>query len=369
MQRKQFRELRRRAESAPDGADATPATEGAGLPVGQTAPWCAPDATLGHAPAAWIYRRSGGRVLGRMGGRPVLLLHTTGRGSGQTHTAPVEYLTTATGPRGGLQRRRPPSTGLVSQPARRPARPHRCCGRSVDVRAQEATGPERAELWQRLTAANRSLERAARKARHDLPLIHLVTATPKRRSKSPTVRDDDAALTRRFSSDTLADLDEPVRRYFSHAISDGAALSNGVRMAMSGRIKVGVWLPFTAQQERSTGDPSHSSGSGPVAPLYVTDHYADGAGEHRGGPARAREPVCRPRCRHGPIGGDACRDRERRCSRQAQRTARNGVAWRAEHRNIDRGRFDLPADEFRIPGAHLSEHGAIEGGERHALRR
>ena len=41
---------------------------------------------------AWVYRRSGGRVLGRMGGQPVLLLQTTGRRSGLTRTTPVQYL-------------------------------------------------------------------------------------------------------------------------------------------------------------------------------------------------------------------------------------------------------------------------------------
>ena len=41
---------------------------------------------------AWVYRRSGGRVLGRMGGQPVLLLQTTGRHSGRTRTTPVQYL-------------------------------------------------------------------------------------------------------------------------------------------------------------------------------------------------------------------------------------------------------------------------------------
>jgi hypothetical protein len=46
----------------------------------------------------------------------------------------------------------------------------------------------------------------------------------------------------------LTGLDEPVQRYFSHATGDGAALPSGVRMALSGRTKVGVWLPFTAQQ-------------------------------------------------------------------------------------------------------------------------
>jgi F420H(2)-dependent quinone reductase len=109
---------------------------------------------------AWVYRRSGGRFLGRMGGQPVLLLQTTGRRSGQTHTTPVQYLAD-----GDLR-----------------ANPHahiEVVGRTVDVRAQEATGPERAELWQRLTAANRYLERAARKARRELPLMTLVAATPR----------------------------------------------------------------------------------------------------------------------------------------------------------------------------------------------
>jgi uncharacterized protein DUF6544 len=54
--------------------------------------------------------------------------------------------------------------------------------------------------------------------------------------------------TPRFTSDRLARLDQPVRGFFSHAIGDGAALPNGVRMTMSGRIKVGLWLPFTAEQ-------------------------------------------------------------------------------------------------------------------------
>ena len=41
---------------------------------------------------AWVYRRSGGRVLGRIGGQPVLLLQTTGRRSGGTRTTPVQYV-------------------------------------------------------------------------------------------------------------------------------------------------------------------------------------------------------------------------------------------------------------------------------------
>ncbi len=127
----------------------------------------------------WVYRRSGGRVLGRMGGQHVLLLQTTGRHSGRTRTTPVQYL--------GVDDTFvvvASNAGAAQHPAwylNLRANPHariRVGARSIDVRAQEATGQERAELWRRLTAANRYLERAARKAGRDLPLMALVFATP-----------------------------------------------------------------------------------------------------------------------------------------------------------------------------------------------
>jgi hypothetical protein len=92
------------------------------------------------------------------------------------------------------------------------------------------------------------------------------------------------APTRRFTSDLLAGLDEPVRRYFSHAVSDGAALSNGVRIAMSGRIKVGLSLPFTAEQtvDGRSFEWRARVGWGPLTPLRVTDRYADAAGSTEG---------------------------------------------------------------------------------------
>ena len=128
---------------------------------------------------AWVYRRSGGRFLGRVGGQPVLLLQTTGRRSARTHTTPVQYLTdndtfvvvasnagAASPPAWYLNLRSNPHARIEVGP------------RTIDVRAREATGHERAELWQRLTAANRYLERAARKAGRDLPLMALVPTTP-----------------------------------------------------------------------------------------------------------------------------------------------------------------------------------------------
>ena len=40
----------------------------------------------------FLYRRTGGKVGGRLGAMPVLLLTTTGRKSGKKHTVPVMYL-------------------------------------------------------------------------------------------------------------------------------------------------------------------------------------------------------------------------------------------------------------------------------------
>ena len=90
--------------------------------------------------------------------------------------------------------------------------------------------------------------------------------------------------TRRFTPDRLAGLDEPVRRYFSHAITDGAPLPDGVRMTMRGRIKVGVWLPFTAVQTVDGRSFAWQArvGRWPLQPLRVTDGYADAIGRTEG---------------------------------------------------------------------------------------
>jgi deazaflavin-dependent oxidoreductase (nitroreductase family) len=41
----------------------------------------------------WVYRRSGGKIAGRLFGAPLLLLTTTGRRSGKPWTVPLMYQT------------------------------------------------------------------------------------------------------------------------------------------------------------------------------------------------------------------------------------------------------------------------------------
>jgi len=121
-----------------------------------------------------VYRMTGGRLLGRMGGQPVRLLETVGRRTGRQRTAPVQYLrageslVVVAANRGAAV---PPAwcLNLRAEPTARV----QCGARHLDVRAHEASGPERAALWQRLLQANRYLDRVARKAGHELPLLIL----------------------------------------------------------------------------------------------------------------------------------------------------------------------------------------------------
>ena len=128
---------------------------------------------------AWVYRRSGGRLLGRMGGQPVLLLQTTGRRSGRTRATPVQYLAdgdTFVIVASIAGAARPPAWYLNLR-----ANPHariRVGARNIDIQAHEAAGQERVTFWRRMTAANRYLERAEHKARRDLPLMALAPSTP-----------------------------------------------------------------------------------------------------------------------------------------------------------------------------------------------
>jgi deazaflavin-dependent oxidoreductase (nitroreductase family) len=97
-----------------------------------------------------IYRLSGGRVGGKLGKAPILLLTTTGRKSGQSRTAPVLYL--ADGDRfvvintnAGNDKTPAWSLNLRANPEAEVE-----IGRKrVKVRSRLAEGDERADLWRR----------------------------------------------------------------------------------------------------------------------------------------------------------------------------------------------------------------------------
>jgi F420H(2)-dependent quinone reductase len=98
-----------------------------------------------------LYRLSRGRLMGKIGTAPVLLLTSKGRRSGQQRTAPVLYLTDAerlvvVGSNAGNQRAPGWSFNLQDNPdAEVEIR-----GERRRVRARVAEGEERAELWKKV---------------------------------------------------------------------------------------------------------------------------------------------------------------------------------------------------------------------------
>jgi deazaflavin-dependent oxidoreductase (nitroreductase family) len=97
-----------------------------------------------------VYRLSGGRIGGKVGRAPVLLLTTTGRKSGQQRTAPVIYLPdgerqVVIGSNAGNRNAPAWSLNLKANPNAEIER-----GRKrIPVRARVTEGEERAELWRR----------------------------------------------------------------------------------------------------------------------------------------------------------------------------------------------------------------------------
>ena len=97
-----------------------------------------------------LYRWSRGRIGGRVGQGPVLLLTTTGRKSGEPRTAPVLYL--ADGERyvvinTNAGNAKTPAWSLNLRADRDAEVEVR--GKRIKVRARIADGEERADLWRR----------------------------------------------------------------------------------------------------------------------------------------------------------------------------------------------------------------------------
>jgi deazaflavin-dependent oxidoreductase (nitroreductase family) len=97
-----------------------------------------------------VYRLSGGRIGGKVGRAPVLLLTTTGRKSGQPRTAPVVYL--ADGANVVLIDTNAGNAKIPAWSLNLKATPEaevEVGRRRVAVRARVARGDERADLWRK----------------------------------------------------------------------------------------------------------------------------------------------------------------------------------------------------------------------------
>ena len=122
-----------------------------------------------------IFRASGGRVLGRAGGMPVVMLTTTGRKSGRKHTSmltsPVKHhdgivLVASYGgsdrhPAWFLNLQANPVVDVVTSEHRGP------------MRARVASPDEKAELWPRVTATYGDYAVYQTRTQRDIPLVVL----------------------------------------------------------------------------------------------------------------------------------------------------------------------------------------------------
>jgi hypothetical protein len=169
----------------------------------------------------------------------------------------------------------------------------------------------------------------------------------------------DPAAARRFQPAPLAALDEPVRRYFTHAIRDDAPLAAGMRLTMTGRIKIGpAWLGFTAQQEFDGHEFAWRAraGWGPLKPLLVVDQYRAGAGSidgrifgrlsflHADDENTTRAAAARGAVESIWVPASLLPDR--------------GVTWRAENRNLLVAGFEVPPERVEVRLA-IDDLGAV----------
>ena len=121
-----------------------------------------------------VYRRTGGRVGGKMGKVPVLLLTTTGRKSGQPRTQPLSYTEAGDGyaviaSKGGAPQHPLWYLNLQANPLADVT-----VGRAArKVRARDGEGEERQRLWRALADLYPGYDKYAQKTTRQIPVVVL----------------------------------------------------------------------------------------------------------------------------------------------------------------------------------------------------
>jgi deazaflavin-dependent oxidoreductase (nitroreductase family) len=122
----------------------------------------------------FLYRLTGGKVLGKMGSTDVLLLDTVGRKSGKQRTTPVmffrddgAYVITASA--GGA----PSNPGWYYNLRAHPQTTIQVMDQHINVTASEAGPGERERLWAKLVSLNPQFKSYETKTTRKIPMLLL----------------------------------------------------------------------------------------------------------------------------------------------------------------------------------------------------
>jgi F420H(2)-dependent quinone reductase len=129
---------------------------------------------LGSGVHSGVYRATGGKLFGRMGKSPILLLNTTGRKSGKRRTSPLLYVMDGDdfviiASKGGA----PTHPAWYLNLKADPDASVEVGDREVRVRAEEADPEEKVRLWQKMVEMYPTYDDYQRKTKREIPLLIL----------------------------------------------------------------------------------------------------------------------------------------------------------------------------------------------------
>ena len=129
---------------------------------------------LGSGAHAGVYRATGGKLFGRMGKSPILLLNTVGRKSGRKRTSPLLYVVDGEdfviiASKGGA----PTHPAWYLNLKANPDATLEVGDREVRVKAEETDSEEKARLWQKMIEIYPTYDDYQEKTEREIPLLLL----------------------------------------------------------------------------------------------------------------------------------------------------------------------------------------------------
>jgi deazaflavin-dependent oxidoreductase (nitroreductase family) len=129
---------------------------------------------LGSGAHAGLYRATSGKLFGRMGKSPILLLNTVGRKTGRRRTSPLLYVMDGEdfviiASKGGA----PTHPAWYLNLRANPDATVEIGDREVRVRAEEADPEEKARLWQKMVEMYPTYDNYQKKTEREIPLLIL----------------------------------------------------------------------------------------------------------------------------------------------------------------------------------------------------